>query len=387
MSKIRSLWVLCLLPLLHAPAIAAPLLLEGRVGDAPVLMELDWDAQGEVEGRYFYRKFRKDIVLAGQRNEASGELKLVEQAGREASRRQPSLVLHPAGGNRFQGRWQEHGKSRQITLAPARLPDGDRDSPYLHRLRVRSPYDFLRLADHQFSRGSHERFMGYGLQWWKDPWSGSSMFQLTDGWSEGDRKRINRLLMNRLWQSVGNYYECQLGGARSHGGEMTQKVTPRFINPAVLSLSVFSRYDCGGAHPDFADNPMTLDVASGRELDLEDILWLGRGKPVRYLRGGNGHTRDFDAFSRYRDKQFAPWVVDHFKSLYPKVMTPAAKDGECNYADPSVWQFVSWYLTPKGVYLGPSFPRVARACEYPDWSVVPYRLVNRHRGPARVRLP
>ena len=132
---------------------------------------------------------------------------------------------------------------------------------------------------------------------------------------------------------------------------------------------------------------MTLDVASGRELDLEDILWLGRGKPVRYLRGGNGHTRDFDAFSRYRDKQFAPWVVDHFKSLYPKMMMPTAKDDECNYADPSVWQFVSWYLTPKGVYLGPSFPRVARACEYPDWSVVPYRLVNRHRGPARVRLP
>ncbi|MFC6475726.1 hypothetical protein ACFQDN_02630 [Pseudomonas asuensis] len=46
-------------------AMAAPMLLQGTIGQAKVLVELDLDKPGEVSGRYFYQKYHADIALDG----------------------------------------------------------------------------------------------------------------------------------------------------------------------------------------------------------------------------------------------------------------------------------------------------------------------------------
>ncbi len=65
-------------------------------------------------------------------------------------------------------------------------------------------------------------------------------------------------------------------------------------------------------------------------------------------------------------------------------MQPVAADDDCDYSDTEIWKFPSWYLTDKGLYLGPGFARVARACEYPEWSVLPYEVIRQQ--PGRVKL-
>jgi len=49
---------------------------------------------------------------------------------------------------------------------------------------------------------------------------------------------------------------------------------------------------------------------------------------------------------------------------------------------------VSWHMTPKGLFIGPSYARAARVCEAnDDWSVLPWETVRRHPGRLRLTLP
>lgn len=354
-------------------------LLSGHIGKAAVVMEFNDKNPAEVDGRYFYQQYHQDIALTGTLK--NQQMTLYENVPySEEPTNQPRLVLRRDGKN-WQGQWiGKDGKALPVSLSPAQVPSPAAGEPALFGdLRHNDPYDLLRLNGLKLRQGKTEKFMGYSLQWLVEPTSGMRLFQVTSGYSPDALQRINRVLINRLWQSVSNYYECASGSARSSspGADYDQTVTPRFFNAQVISVSEFTSYYCGGAHPDFGDSPINLEVATGRQLQLEDILWLGKGVPPKDDNAGR------ESLQTYRDKQLAPWLAKTFSRLYPKENDP---DG-CDYADASYWQYPNWYLTMKGVNISPSYPRAARACEYPDWSVLSYKLVNQHRGPAKIRLP
>lgn len=373
-------WSLLLVSLLTSQVQAAPLLLQGSIGSAAVVMELDISADGQVDGRYFYRKYHRDIALNGSRQQ-DGSLALGENLQYDEQR--SDLTLRPQGKG-WQGQWQGP-KARQplpvvlSPLLPAQLTSS-RD-PALQPFRQSSPYDYERMAALQLVAGKVQRFQGYTLQWWREPVSGISFFRLQDGFDAATLQRLNLRLAQRQWQEVADYSACQLGGRRSAGSDFEQTVTPRLLNHQLLSVSVFTSYYCGGAHPDFGDNPLNLDVATGRELQLEDLLWLGKGKPQLAYRA-NGDRADY----QYEEKVLAPWLQRQFTRLHPDEFKSGGDD-RCDYNTPWVWQFVSWYATPKGLYLGPSFERASRNCEYPDWSVLPWSLVKQHPGAAGYQLP
>lgn len=374
-------WSLLLVSLLTSQVQAAPLLLQGTIGQAAVVMELDISADGQVDGRYFYRKYHSDIALRGQRQH-DGSVRLGEDLSYDEQR--SDLILREQG-QAWQGQWQGPNAKRSLPvvlkpLLPAQLASS-RD-PALQPFRQSSPYDYERMATMRLVAGKQQHFQGYTLQWWREPVSGISFFRLQDGFDATTLQRLNLQLAQRQWQSVANYFACQVGGSRSAAGsDFEQTVTPELINHQLLSVSMFTSYYCGGAHPDFGDNPLNLDVATGRELQLEDLLWLGKGKP-RLARQTNGDRVDY----QYEEKVLAPWLQRQFARLHPDEFKSGGDD-RCDYNTPWVWQFVSWYATPKGLYLGPSFERASRNCEYPDWSVLPWSLVKQHPGAAGYQLP
>lgn len=140
---------------------------------------------------------------------------------------------------------------------------------------------------------------------------------------------------------------------------------PRLLSADVVSLSIFTSYDCGGAHPDFGDAPLTLDVRSGKPLGLEDLLWVGDG-PAFHYRETREHKPDedsvnFDVFSQYRNRYFAPWLVEQWRRIVPEMLPEPADDFECTYADPDMWDFPSWYLNEDGIV----FDRSSRVLHVP----------------------
>ena len=107
---------------------------------------------------------------------------------------------------------------------------------------------------------------------------------------------------------------------------------------------------------------------------------VGKGKPLHDGPGDEWNA----AWADYRGEVFAPWVVRQLARRYPAEMAAPRDEDSCDYRDPEVWKFPAWYVTPKGIHLAASFARVARACDDPDWAVLPWPVVDTHRGAVRL---
>jgi hypothetical protein len=393
----RSVVVLCLSSPLTLYAADAPHLYTGTLGKMSIVLELDLNDPAEVTGRYFYEKYHTDLALNGVLK--GNDLTLTEGLDDDTGKVLPELRLHQNGEGGWRGDWKgSQGKNFKIELSEQQVPAPPAEAEAgWQAIYQQSPYDYLRLKDLPLEAGKEQTFMGYTLQWWTEPQSKLSMFEVTSGYTPEQRQRINQQLRSRLWSEVVGYHACLLQGSR-FGAQFLQTVTPEVLSSAIVSVSVFTSYDCGGAHPDFGDSPLNLDANTGKPLSLEDVLWVGKGQPFHYddRDSHTGQTQDqdpsaisFETFSDYRSKEFAPWLVSQLQALDAENMKKhsAEDEDQCNFNDPDIWSFPAWYFKPAGLYFGPSFARVMRACDSPSWALLPYDVVRQHPGGVGVELP
>jgi len=362
----------------------------GTLGKMPIVVELNTTQQDEVTGRYFYEKYHRDLELSGSLQDST--LSLVEGNNRYGDDKPlPTLKLEETA-NGWQGEWQSpQGKKLPVKLAEAKLPAPTSATlPFIAALPNGEPYEYLRLQGLKLKPEKKENFMGYDLQWWTEPETKISLFSVESGLSKDDQQRVNQQLLGRLWNEVISYHSCQLRGGENV--EFMQQAEPKMISPAVVSLNISTSYYCGGAHPDFGDSPLNIDVKTGHPLSLEDVLWVGEGKPLLHAERDSLGDKplseaESDARYRYVSKELVPWVIKQFTALYPTEMKKPAQDDDCDFTDESIWGTSPWYFTDKGLYLGAYFARVQRSCDRPDWSILPYAVVKQHPGAVKLQLP
>ena len=369
----------------------SPRVYSGTLGKMPIVLMLDSSNDNEVSGRYFYQKHHLDLALNGRRD---GQLiSLIEGEERGGNGKAlPHLRLHETASG-LQGQWQSpEGKQLEVELRPVRLPSLPSDAlPYLATLYTRAPYEYLRLQGLPLQAGKKQVFMGYTLQWWREPQSNISLFEVVEGYPAEQRTRINQQLMERLWRDVGRYHECRLNGGEA--AVYQQQARPKLLTPALLSVSISRGWDCGGPHPDEIEAGFNLQVDSAQELTLEDLLWLGEGRAFRYVRDENGWGEDesdvdSSGFADYRRQRLAPWLISQFQARHPQGLSPSTIDQEgCDYGNVERWVYVNWYLGADGLHVLPAFSHSEGGCRAPAWSVLPYSLVRQHPGRLPLPLP
>lgn len=362
----------------------------GTLGKMPIVVELNTTQQDEVTGRYFYEKYHRDLPLSGALQNST--LTLTEGNNRYGDDKPLSTLELEETGSGWQGEWKSpQGKKLPVKLIEARLTAPTSSTlPFIAALPYSEPYEYLRLQGLKLKPAKKENFMGYDLQWWTEPETKISLFSVESGLSKDDQQRVNQQLLGRLWNEVISYHGCQLQGGENV--EFMQQVQPKMISPAVVSLNISTSYYCGGAHPDFGDSPLNVDVKTGHPLSLEDVLWVGEGKPLLHAErdslGDEPLSKDeSNARYQYVSKELVPWVIKQFTALYPTEMKTPTGDDDCNFQDESIWGTSPWYFTEKGLYLGAYFARVQRSCDRPDWSILPYSLVKQHPGAVKLQLP
>jgi len=349
----------------------------GTLGKSPIVLEIN---PRTGEGRYFYKKYRKDLPLDGSLD--GDTLELQEGSSMEDSR--STLRLQPTTHG-WSGEWTSTaGKTLKINLEPAVIPDVPADAlPFLARLHDKYPYEYLRLQGITLKKGKTDTFMGYTLQWWSEPHTGTSLFEVVSGYSLEERRSINQQLMARLWSEVLSSYGCS--------GSYAQSSQPLWMSPTVMSVRISSDYYCGGAYPDQNNDALNFDTQSGKLLTLDDVLWVGQSKPLHFEQQRDfdeGSSTSSDAWSNYRTTELAPWLVAQLLKLYPSEMTVTAEgENDCSYDEKDPWQFPGWYFTEQGIKLEPSFAHVAAVCGFVDWSVLPYQIVKQHPGGVALQLP
>ncbi|MDN3224560.1 hypothetical protein [Pseudomonas nunensis] len=357
----------------------------GTLGKTPIVLEVN---RNTGDGRYFYQKYRQDLVLSGTKEGEELVLNEGEEPYGEDTPR-PTIRLLPKSDG-WSGEWTSpQGKVLKIELEQAKLPPVTADTlPYLVRLHDRAPYEYLRLQGMKLKPGKTETFMGYALQWWSEPQTKVQLFEVVSGYSAEQRQRINEQLIGRLWQEVLGYYGCLGNGTNAYYDQTSQ---PLWMAPSVMSVGISKEYFCGGAYPDQVNDSLNLDTKTGKPLTLDDVLWVGQGKPLHFedmYDYDEPSSSSFDAYSEYREKELAPWLVAQLVKLYPNEMTVTPEgENDCGYDGADRWQFPSWSFAKNGIKLGPSFPHVAAVCGNVSWSVLPYNLVKQHPGGVALQLP
>lgn len=85
--------------------------------------------------------------------------------------------------------------------------------------------------------------------------------------------KANELLRRELLDAIGVYFSCS-ENALPRRGDYKSKVRLRFRNDEWLSWSGHVEGDCGGAHPHFENSTNTIDLRSGKEVNLWDWFKL-----------------------------------------------------------------------------------------------------------------
>lgn len=357
-------------------------LFTGTLGKMPILMELETSSAEHISGRYFYQKYRKDLVLSGIKDGETLVLDEGELYDETAPRPKIHLNIEP---HRLFGDWSNgQGKTLKIELVEAKPPAIPADTlPYLAKLHDTEPYEYLRLQGLKLKQGKTETFNGYSLQWWSEPQTKLTMFEVISGYTPEARDRINQRLMERMWREVVAYYGCLAGGSDTSS---IQTITPLLITPSLISANVETEARCGGPHPDYSESPINLDAKTGKFLTLDDVLWVGQGKPLHYEELNDEQSPDArEVYSEYRTKEFAPWLVGQLHKLHPDQIP--GSDENCAYGEEDRWPFPTWYFTEKGIKLGPYFSHAEAPCAYVEWNVLPYNLIKQHPGGVALQLP
>ena len=356
----------------------------GTLGKMPIVMEVQTAAPTNISGRYFYQKYRKDIALSGVMQGATLVLNEGEQPYGD-EKPLPQIHLNIETGKAW-GEWSnDQGKTLKIELTEAELPAISAGTlPYLAKLYDAEPYEYLRLQGMNLKQGKTQTFQGYSLQWWSEPQTKTAFFEIVSGYTPEVRDRINKLLLGRLWQEVVEYYGCFSAGG---GAYYLQTVKPLLITPKVISISVGTEAYCGGAHPDYSDAYINIDAQNGKPVTLEDVLWVGQGKPLHYEERNSEQSAEVSAaYSEYRNNEFAPWLVAQLRQLYPEEMQPVPDDN-CTYGEQDHWDYPTWYFAENGIKFGPSFSHADAPCAFVDWSVLPYSVIKQNPGGVAAQLP
>ncbi|MFM2372527.1 MAG: hypothetical protein RIS85_2249 [Pseudomonadota bacterium] len=335
----------------------APLVYAGKVGKADVVLKLERFDDGVI-GRYFYTRHRLDIPLEGDWR--GDNLALTSDATGDR------LNLR-VKGNALTGTLIT-AKGKSVATGLQRVDFAAPVDPHIAALLPQlSPYDQLQLAGLSLIPGEVSQRDGRTVRNYREPVSGISLFRIESGYPAEALRRLNTMLERQHLREVSVWFGCP-GFDGAPGMDISEAGTP-WLSENYVSYDWTSSWTCAGtAHPDFGSEGHTYDVRTGREIALDEILHFGSTAPP---------AEGDDKFYTYRGEVFAPAVVALLRKLYPEEF-PArtageqVADDECDYGDAEVWAFPSWYLDGDGLHLGAVFPRVMRACDTPEWSIIPW---------------
>ncbi|HEY5771921.1 MAG TPA: hypothetical protein VIS75_04800 [Chitinophagaceae bacterium] len=350
--------------------------LEGKIDKYPIVMEIQiYDSACTI--KYFYTNQLKDILLEGTVDN-KGKIKVTTEDPEENKINKEQFELTKTSSG-YTGSWISGKKRLPVNLKEANLEKFKNQYehlPKIKELKKADAYSFIKIASFDFVLDSTSINGNVQISWYHEKYSGFILPRIKNGYSNPILEKINSILLEKHLQESMFSLDC----LSAQNGEYESNTEYIFSTKYLLSINVNTSYYCGGAHPDFGSEGLNFDTQTGELLKLDNIFWFTNTNPPEE---NSGDWYD------YRDT-FSAKVVEIFKNLYPEQMKSTGDDSDdyCDYTDESVWDFPNWYFTDKGLYLGAVFARVARSCDSPEWSVIPYKQLKKYLNPrSKLKLP
>jgi hypothetical protein len=339
-------------------------ILEGTIGKYPIVMEIRAFDSSLVEVNYFYEKHRKTINLSGKLKREGG-ISASTMNDESAAKSDVEKFELRSSGDVYTGLWSLDKKRlpvslKVISINPLKNPYGELD--YVKNERKESPFNYVLISGLLFNKDSVSTSNGYTIDWYTEKHLGIPMIQVRNDNNDPTIIILNTDLKEMALKSCIDASSCY-----NPNGEEEYEMTIQsvYIHEKIFSMNRCVTLYCGGAYPDTGCEGYNLDLTVNGQINIQDIL-----------------------FDSSEDSVFARRIVELFEELYPGRMKKELEESSCDYAETYVWEHPNWYFTDKGLYLAPSFPHVMAVCNYPEWAIIPYAIVNKYKNPAcTIQLP
>ncbi|WP_130733491.1 hypothetical protein [Flavobacterium sp. J27] len=351
--------------------------LEGKLGKSIIYMEITEYDNNYIEGNYFYQTSLKDIRLNGKYNEDSYTLYFGNDYGEDFFEEKFELVKKESN---FKGKWKNKaGKSINITL---RTIDFDRFKKTFST-EIEEDLSLVKLNYLHFIQDSITIHKNQEIIWFKETHCEVPFFRLGNTFSEEIKNKINPILTSKHNKLVLNQLGCSSPFNYNTGTGIEYTTTLSYLTEDLLGFHIFSSYFCGGAHPDFGGEGNLIDLQTGKEFTLDEIIAFDTSVTVY-------SEKNFSRFAAYRNTYFAPKLFEII-NLKENFETPKEEkeeekeeeneegEGFCNYTAITIWEFPEWNFTEKGIEFTPTFARFARNCQQPF--LVEFEKIKTYKNP------
>lgn len=351
-------------------------LLKGDVGKYPVVFDL-FMSGNQIEATYFYTSTCIDIVLKGERTD-NGVVLYASHYNGNIEDTTETWQLTENANKSWTGKWiGKKGKAYDVVLAPIDLNTIRHpyaQLPIVKEFKEGDAYNYVRSSMLQIVKDTATAQYGkYSLRGYHLKNARIQMFEIVGGMDKTLAAKINSRLLNKFVEHAWNYYGCTGNDTPAYN----YTIYPPYITDNILSVNITADYYCNqAAHPDFTQEPVTIDMKTGNELVLEDMLSLtATVVPVDHE----------GKWSDYRAEIYGPRLLALMQKLHPHQMSLI---NECGYGTVDPWRYPTWYVTEKGLYISPSFPHVMSNCLLPDWSYISFEELKKHKNPKKhITLP
>jgi len=317
-------------------------------------------------GEYFFLDEKKNILLKGGCSTNNGcqlsAYKLNQQTNKEEITE--AFRITEDREHAWNGTWVSGNKTLTVSLKPIdikKINHRFKGNPFLDKL---DPYSYLRTADMQFSSIKKEKVNGITIEWLKEKASGVQFLRIKKGLPNDAIEKANEILAGIHLSKVESYFWC---GSLLFKGAYKLKTDIKFLSKNILSLNTNTNSNCQGTGNEVQKENITIGIAQGNPLSLEDIFYAGKGT-IPTVNSGEW----FD----YRYTTFGALMLKTLRGLYPQKFN--ASSGKCDFNKAEAWQFPEWHLEDDGLHLRPYFPDYLK-CEHREELVIPFSELEPYR--------
>jgi hypothetical protein len=371
---VKQLILSLFLILLGARSIASTsYFLEGTIGKARICMRFEDftesypnDEPRITDVRYYYLSSLKDIVLEGTRNKNQFTFLFNEEAGKYDEK----FVLTKDAKGIFKGNWfHKSGKKLAVILKPIQvnaIKNPYKHIPFINAYKNSDPFEYLRSSKLSFKTDSLSKYHNQLFRWVRETHGTCYGFYLDSTFKPTVRHRVNPKLEEILIENAMNQLSCATQWDYSDGSGIEISYHLNFLNADLLSFTIWQSWFCGGAHPDFGYNSYLIDLNTGKEYALEELIAFDKSAVVYDEKADN-----FTDYVAYQRDFFAPRILQMLIEQGSVYTDYNSEEDPCMelYNDPESWTFANWEYTAEGLRFSCSVARAARACETESFTI------------------
>lgn len=334
--------------------------LQGKVGERTLVLKMMcYDESPVRDMTYFFDDAKRDSFFKGRIMGNAWRFYSESAVANQAPENKEELLIGESKAGLWKGYWLDSsGKKINVNLNPiSSIPVSKFN--YFSQRNDLDLYDAYKISKINLTKGKTEKTLkNVAIDWFSEKESGISFFRLHSLNKKLKVDSLNVALETMHLALIQNYFHLRPDRKELKVSAEILYLTKDLISFKIISNSVFKTQN-----PSKSQQLVTLDLQSGKQIDLESLVWFGKKTDKKPA------ANDVQKTYEYRKYVFASKIFSMLKALYPDKMNNAA----CGINKVDTWAVPAYAVTKKGLLLG-FFP--SGNCSILDWAIIPYKSLT-----------